>query len=77
MDYLQELNVKELIDNNINNIFYDLVKSYDLKYGDMDIEQVVHLDNIKNQLLTISKAYLINNEGLIKKRDLQWVKKIT
>lgn len=42
--------VRAIVEKNIEQMFVDVVKEYDLKYGDIEPSQAFRLDDIKEEL---------------------------
>jgi len=57
-----ELDVSEIVNKNIDNIFDELVKYYELKFGDMSPEDVDRVDFCKEELIKLCMNYVKNNK---------------
>lgn len=53
--------IAEAIETNINKMFTEVAREYELKYGDIAPEQVAKLDDIKQDLADILGDYVHQN----------------
>jgi len=58
-----ELDVCEIVNNNLDNIFSDLTKLYDIKTGDMSPEDTDTLLNAIEDIEGVCVRWVKNNKG--------------